>query len=433
MSETTRSEPTAEESVIGSMLLDPGCAGEVLAQLRGADFRAGRLRSIFETIRALYNERQPIDPVVIAGRLGDDSWEAITTCMELTPTAVNVRHYCRIVRERAELDRLHRMAERLQEITDLGEARQLVAQAQADASDRPGITSATLTEMMAGFFRRLAGPKPEYLAWGLGMLDDMLQTGPGKYVILGARPSTGKTALALQLALNIARKKRVGFFSLETLPEVLADRIAAAKTSLTLPTIKKHDLTKSDLQVVGSQLGQHPDLRGDLEVVSASALTVDEIRTITLAKRFEVVFIDYVQLIQSPGRGERAEQMQRVSMDLRAMAQLTGVVIVALAQLRRPDTQQKQKTATMADLKESGQFEQDADSILLMYHQDPQNRLSDRIIKIEKNKEGYAGFAARYRFDGKKQTFSPVDRDGEPLRAKFEEIEDDGQEELPFL
>lgn len=430
--EPRRAEATAEESVIGSMLLDPRCVGDVLSRLRASDFRAGRLRSIFEVIRSLYNEQTPIDHVVVVGRLGDEYWEAVTTCMELTPTAVNVEHYCQIVRDRAELDRLKRMAERLQDVTDLQEARQLVAQAQAAAADRPGVTTMTLAEMMAGFFKRLAGPKPEYLPWGLGMLDDMLQTGPGKYVIIGARPSTGKTALALQLALNIAKKKRVGFFSLETIPEVLADRIGAAKTSLTLPTIKKHTVTPSDLQVVGDQIGMHPDLRGDFEVVSAASLTVDEIRTITLARRFEVVFIDYVQLIQSTARGERTEQMQRVSMELRAMAQLTGVVIVALAQLRRPDTQQKQKTATMADLKESGQFEQDADSILLMYHQDPQNRTSDRMIKIEKNKEGYAGFVARYRFDGKKQTFSPVDKDGEPLRAEFQEIEDDGQEELPF-
>lgn len=433
MSEEQRVTPTAEEAVIGSILLQPELAGEILSLLSPKDFRPGRHRSIYETIRDLYNEQKPIDHIVIADRLGEEYWEAILTCMELTPTAVNYRHYVGIVRDNAELGRLHAMAEALIATRDLSEARELVARAQASGAEKPGVASMSLMQMMTDFYKRLAGPKPEYIHWGLGMLDDMLQTGKGKYIILGARPSTGKTALALQLGINIAQKNHVGFFSLETIPEIAADRIAAAQLeSMDMPRIKRHNITQADLVVAANQIGSCEALTGDFEFISASALTVSDIRTITLAKRFDVIIIDYVQLIQSDIRADRTEQMQRVSMDLRAMAQLTGVVIVALAQLRRPDTQAKQKTATMADLKETGQFEQDADTVLLMYHTDPDNRRSDRWIKIEKNKEGYAGFVSRYRFDGEKQTFTPVDKDGKPFEkpGKFTEI--DGQEELPL-
>lgn len=436
MTEEKRLNPTAEESVIGCLLLRPEIAGDALVQLDASDFRPGRYRSIFEAIRALYNEQKPIDPVLIADRLGEDFWEAINTCMELTPTAVNWQQYIAILREKSELSRLHDMARRVLDARDIGDARRLVDEAQAAAMYKPGVVSVSLMEMMADFYKRIAGPKPEYVRWGLGMLDDMLQTGKGKYILIGARPSTGKTALALQLGINIAQTQRVGFFSLETVPEIAADRIASARlSSMDLPRIKRHSFDQSDLVVASTQIGKAEELRGDFEFISASSLTVAEIRTITLAKRFDVIFIDYVQLIQPVNlRADRAEQMQRVSMELRAMAQLTGVVVVGLAQLRRPDNQKAQKAATMADLKESGQFEQDADSILLMYHVDPDNRRSDRWIKIDKNKEGPAGFASRFRFDGAKQTFIPVDRDGKAYKADegFREADEQMEmEEIP--
>ena len=257
----------------------------------------------------------------------------------------------------------------------------------------------------------------------------MLHTGPGAYVIIAARPSTGKTALALQLGLSICQSRRVGFYSLETVPEVAADRIAAARLGLSLARIKDRSFTMADMQATASRMAGDQALRGSFDFITAGSMTVADIRAMALAKRHEVVMIDYVQLIRPTVRGDRTEQMQQVSMELRAMAQTTGVVVVALAQLRRPDTQGKAKAPTMADLKESGQFEQDADSILLMYLEDAGSRQSDRFIKIEKNKEGYAGFRGRYRFDGSRQTFTAVDADGKPIQAKLEEA--DEQMELP--
>ena len=287
--------------------------------------------------------------------------------------------------------------------------------------------------LMADFMRRMGQPAPDYVRWGLGLLDSMLHTGPGSFVIIAARPSTGKTALGLQLGLHIARRKRVGFYSLETVPDVAADRIAAATLGITLPEIKNRKADPSTLQALAAQMARSEALQGSFDFISASSMTAADIRTTALARRHEVIFIDYVQLIRPTVKGERTAQMQQVSMDLRAMAQMTGLIVVALAQLRRPDTQQKQKAATMADLKESGQFEQDADTVLVMYHDNPGDRGSDRWIKIEKNKEGYAGFRGRFRFDGKKQTFTPVDKDGRPAEEKprFEELGDE-QEELPF-
>lgn len=424
----------AEVAIVGSLLIDDRCVGDVLTQVREEDFRNPRMRAMFAAARDLYLERKPIDAVTVVERAGGGVLrQDARTCMDLTPTAANVLNYCAILREQSSLARIHDAAAALQETRTVDEARDLLASTQADLTDRPGVTVVSLAELMAGFMRRMGQPKPDYVRWGLGILDSMLHTGAGSYVIIAARPSTGKTALGLQLGLNIAQHKRVGFYSLETVPEVAADRIAAANLEITLPEIKDRKVDPSTMQVLASQLAGSDLLRGSFDFISASAMTVADIRAMALAKRHEVVVIDYVQLIRPTIRGERTAQMQQVSMELRAMAQMTGVIVVALAQLRRPDTQQKQKAATMADLKESGQFEQDADTILVMYHDDPNNRNSDRWLKVEKNKEGYAGFRSRFRFDGKKQTFAPVDKDGRPMedKSRFEEL-DDGQEEIPF-
>ena len=433
----TKDAMLAEQSVVGAILIDPAVLGDVLTQVKPEDFSSAPLRQLMTAARELYLAQKPVDVVTVSDAAGGGELQRIAIeCMEATPTARNVMTYCGIVREQAALGRIRRAGRELMETANADEARDVLARAQGELTDRPGVRTVSLTAMMADFLARMAQPKPDYVRWGLGLLDDMLHTGPGSYTIVAARPSTGKTALALQLALSIAQKKRVGFYSLETTPEILADRIAAANLDVTLPQIKERTRSDlADLTALASQMAKAEALEGDLEIVSAASMTVADIRAMALARRHEVVIIDYVQLVRPTIRGERAAQMQQVSMDLRAMAQLTGVVVVALAQLRRPDSKQKEQAATMNDLKESGQFEQDADAVLLMYHDAPDNRASDRWIKIEKNKEGYVGFRARFAFDGRKQRFTAVDKDGKPLAkddGKFKDLEDDGQEVLPF-
>ena len=435
MTETREPDPLAEQSIIGAILIDARCLGDVLTQVKPEDFSSAPLRELMLAARELYLANRPVDIVTVSDAAGGGDLRRVALeCMETTPTAANVLTYCGIVKERAALARVRRAGRELMDLTDPDEARDVLARVQGELSDRPGVRTVSLAAAMADWLRRMGEPKPDYVRWGLGILDAMLHTGPGSYTIVAARPSTGKTALALQLALSIAQTKRVGFYSLETTPEILADRIAASTLDVTLPQIKERTRSgPGDLAAFVGQMASAEALLGDLELISASSMSVADIRANALAKRHEVVIIDYVQLVRPTVRGERAAQMQQVSMDLRAMAQMTGVVIIALAQLRRPDSKQKEQAATMNDLKESGQFEQDADAVLLMYHDAPDNRASDRWIKIEKNKEGYVGFRARFAFDGKKQRFTAVRGDGSAVTDdKFKDLEDDGQEVLPF-
>lgn len=422
----------AEQAVVGSMLIDARCVGDVLASVREEDFVTPRYKRLFTAARDLFARNVPLDAVTILNEAGPELKDTVYQCMDHTPTAANVLHYCSILRETAALLRVRQMAQKLEEAEDLSRARDLIADAENVLTDRPGVTVTSLSAMMASFMARMGQPKPNYIHWGLGMLDDALHIDKGSYVLLGARPSTGKTALALQLGLNIAKDKRVGFFSLETSEEIAGDRIAAANLDITLPSIKERKVDPSTLQALAYQLAHRNQFTRNFDFIRASSMTVAEIRSLALAKKFDVIIIDYVQLIRPATRGDRTEQMQAVSMELRALAQLTGIVVVALAQLRRPETQGKAKAPTMADLKESGQFEQDADAVLLMYHEDSDNRRSDRWIKIEKNKEGYAGLRARFRFDGEHQRFNLVEADGRPIKPKFKELDNYEHGEIPF-
>ncbi len=433
---------TAEQAIIGSMLIEERCVGDVVTTITADDFMGASYRRLFEAARDLYNEGTPVDVVTIIDRAGSGLRDLALACMDLTPTATRVLHYCEILHQQATLQRLQTAALAVASAETLEEATDLMVQAAGIISGRPGVKVYSVTEIMADFFHRVSQPAPPYLKWGLGMLDANLHTAAGHYVILGARPSTGKTALGLQAGLNIATDKRVGFISLETGHETAGDRIAANNLPITLPDIKRRNLDLNDMTAIAGGKEISTLCGRYFDFVEASSMTVQEIKSLALARQYDVVIIDYVQLIKPTMRGDRQEQMQDVSIQLRAMTQLTGITVIALAQLRRPDTRPARvdgksapPAATMADLKETGQFEQDADTVLLMYLVDPEKRAGDRYIKIEKNKDGHAGLRGRFRFDGKKQLFTPVKSDGSSLDGSpaFTELDEhDPQYQIPF-
>ena len=428
----------AQAAIVGSILIDASCLGDVLTRIHAEDFTLPRYRAIFEAARDLFNAGAPVDPVLIMDKAGGEAIkETLFACMDATPTAANVLHYCEVLRDQAGLYRLRQAAEKLAEAESLDDAREILDRAQVELSERSAVRSYTMTEIVADFLQRMSQPKPDYLHWGLGMIDGELHVDRSRFIIIGARPSTGKTALALQLCTTLAKDKRVGFYSLETSKALIGDRFGAANLGVTLPRIQARNFTHADMQALTYYLRPEtgmPQLLENFEFIPAEGMTVAEIRTHALAKRFDVIFIDYVQLLRPTVRGERRDQMQDVSMALKSLSVSTNLVVVALAQLRRPENESRMKIPTLADLKESGQFEQDADAVLLMGLVEPTNDLSDRLLILAKNKEGRRGVAARFAFDGEHQRFTYVTKDGDkiPEAGKFEDLEDDGQMELPF-
>lgn len=229
----------------------------------------------------------------------------------------------------------------------------------------------------------------------------------GDLVVLGGRPSAGKTALSLQMAWEQARNRKVGFFSLETNPEELFDRLNAMAAGVSSTRIRQRTLKDEERKKILDARGAFQERR--LEVVNAAGMSVSAIRGVTVARGYQIVYVDYLQII-SPERGtkpsDRFGAVSQISMDLHRMAVSLGILVVALSQLSRPERAARNKAPDLFSLRESGQIEQDADAVMLLYKADEDDPVSQRRLKVAKNKKGFSGGVLELAFDGSTQVFA---------------------------
>ena len=398
----------AQYSVIGSLLRDPDeCAGEIFQTATPAMFGDKTLRHVFEAAREIWSSGVPVDPVTLGAKAGKEYSQTIVDCVNLTPTAVNAGAYLKILREQAQLNAMQVEALSISTadtVEDATESYEKIGKLLAETED---IEDYSLTEMIGMYLDRMNDPTPpDYLHFGMDRLDSALAVTPGMFLIIGADSSTGKTALALQFAVHIARNgKRVGFFSLETPQEPLQNRIMAEHqlAGIPVPSSQQKKLSDEDFARAAQVgiLSENIPLR-----VIRKANTLEKIRARTLQRRFDVIFIDYVQLIDAQGK-ERFDVVTKISMGLHRMAQELGVVIVGLSQVTPPEKGKKVKI-TVDDLRESRQLKQDADIVLLMTRStDKDDPPEARILEVAKNKDGRRP-KLRLNFDPQHMTFTPL-------------------------
>ena len=447
----TEDKLSAQVAVLGSLLIEPKLVGEGLEQLRPEDFTTPKCRMVFEAIRSLYTEGRPTDPVTVRDKLGgrpEDAWSRyLLECMELTPTASNVWEYAALLREQARMAKVTELGGLIQAARDLDMARGYIDQLNQLLVERRGVERMDMTQALLAFTERHSGAPVEYMTWGLPKVDGGTYVEMGDMVVLGGYPSAGKTALAVAMAYHQAKDRRVGFYSLETNQYKLADRLLANLAGIEMPTIKRNQITEEQWQRVADRSDRIRARK--LELIQASGMTAQDIRADALARRYEVVYIDYLQLIEPESRKvNRTEQVSAISRSLQKFAHGTGRLVVALSQLSRQEKASEDKLVepTMSDLRESGQIEQDADAILLLYLEEPARREeSRRILKIAKNKEGTRGRIYLV-FDGEFQRFresaldEPVRKESKPRSRKgnrstgeqmtWEEL--DNSEPIPF-
>ncbi len=402
----------AQANVLGSMLIDQNVVGPMLHQLTPEDFTDGRYRKIFQAIKKLQGQGKDLDPLLVNDALGGNYRDILAQLIEITPTSANAEEYAAICRRTALQIRWAELGERLAEAPSLEDAQAVVDQINALRVEKPGARITGLRQCYEEFLDRHAeGKKPAYLTWGISALDDLVYVEPGDFIVLGGYPSAGKTALALQMAYHIAKSKRVGYFYYENNDKKLFDRLVALKAKISFSKIKRYDLGEKDFdQIVGVQNAM---IAPELEFVDASGMTAADVRSLSLSRHYGVAVVDYLQKI--PGSRERRglsdfERVTEVSGALQELGRQTGVTVLALSQLSRPD-KAKGKAAFpgMHSFRQSGQIEQDADVALLLFREnedDPGNQV--RTLKIGKNKEGEAGLALSMHFDGDTQTFSRV-------------------------
>ena len=385
--------------LLGALLIKPDLAPYALPDLEIEHFPPD-LQPVFAALSGLWNATENLDAVGACARYPEQK-AAILDCAQaceaecIRITRESVESWTQLIREQAALTQFQSLAMQAgSALTTFADLPELYSQmGEALTLDREAQDFKPIGELVDSYIRKL-DEKPRYIPSGIQVLDKYLKLSPGSLFIIGGRPSAGKTALSLQMACEQARRGfRVCYFSLETDPDTLAARIIANRLAVPLADVKNKSVPQSDLDFLA-------DLRKlPLYIRSASGKGVGWVKAQAQRMKAQVVFIDYLQLLSDGKAKDRYQQITGISIALHELAQTTRILVVALAQLNRNAAH---SAPSAADLKESGQLEQDADAILLLSADKEEYQAI-----LAKNKEGRVG-EVPLAFDKARQRFLAV-------------------------
>lgn len=385
--------------LLGAILIKPDLAPYSLPDLEIEHFPVD-LQPVFAALSGLWNAKGQLDAVEACARYPEQR-TAIMECVEecegeyIAITRDRIEEWTQLVREQAALTQFQSLALQAgSSLTTFADLPGLYSQmGEALTLDREEQDFKPIGELVDNYIRRL-DEKTKYILTGIPVIDRYLNLSPGNLFIIGGRPSAGKTALSLQMACEMARKGyKVCYFSLETDPNTLTARIIANRLAVPLADVKNKSVPQSDLDGL-AELHKLP-----LFIRSASGKGVGWVKAQAQRMKAQVVFIDYLQLLADGKAKDRYQAITGISIALHELAQTTGILVVALAQLNRNAAHAAPSTA---DLKESGQLEQDADAVLLLSNDD-----SQYFAILAKNKEGRTG-KIPIAFDKKRQRFLEI-------------------------
>lgn len=435
-----------EQSVLGALLIEPSLTGRAAVALREEDFQSAPARLVWQTIRRLWVAGAAIDPVIVKDNLTgfDGATQYIVDLMDAVPTAANLDYYIAATKRAAAMAALRDIGRQLTEAGTLDEQIALVSKANGYAAKRQSRARMDAAEMFRTFADDHAAAKaPDYIRWPFEKLNDRTYTEPGDLVIIAGRPSDGKTAFSLVAAWHQSRSARVGYYSLETGNKKVRDRSMAAQAGIDLGRIKHNAITDDEWARYAAASGLVDSCQ--ISVIQAAGMSVDDIFADALANRYQIIYIDYLQLLRpgNPREINRTNIVTDISLRLHQCAQQTGILTVALSQLNRASAQDgKIRRPQLTDLRESGQIEQDADTIIFIWREQQSDTNAPRNIFVAKNKEGTIGEFTLL-MDGAHQQFRdappPMPAPRRPNKstpvigreAEFEEVTGE-DEKMPF-
>ncbi len=409
----------AEQAVLGGILL---AGGDALDRIEGIlsdeDFYRQEHRQIFSAIRSLGNTGNPIDVLTVAEAVdGAGSLERIGGLPYLgelaqnTPSAANIASYANTVKARALQRRLLALAGEVQaqcmepgadvaEIIGRTDAA-MVQLLDSGSGDEPTILSDCLADAIADIDDRATGHRRSGLQTGIADLDAL--TGglePGQLVIVAARPSVGKTALGLNIANHVVQAgESAAFFSLEMTKRELAQRLLSIRAGVSVPEMRSGQLDNEQWARISACQAKADGQR--LSMVDRSAIGVSYIRAaarkIKRKHGLSLVVVDYIGLMRGEGQTHqnRTQEVGSISRGLKVLAKELRVPIIALAQLNRATEARQDKRPQLADLRDSGEIEQDADIVAMLHREELHNPapewsgLAELIVR--KNRNGALG------------------------------------------
>ncbi|HEV8601289.1 MAG TPA: replicative DNA helicase [Patescibacteria group bacterium] len=427
----------AEQSVLGSLLLDRDAVIKIADTLSSDDFYDDRHRIIYLAIIKLYDERSSIDILTVSNKLDEGSSlekiggiSYLTTLVNAVPSAAHIVHYANIVRRKGTLRRLISQATEIvslgyQEDTDLETLLDQAEQKLFSVSQKYLKQNfVSINEILHETFDRLdelhrEKGKLRGLATGFTDMDNRLGgLQKSDLIILAARPSMGKTSLALDVIRHaaIAQKRAVGIFSLEMSKDQLVDRLLAAEAEVDLWKMRTGRLNDvgpdNDFERIGHALGRLSE--APIYIDDSGSLNIMELRTkarrLQAEHNLELIVVDYLQLMEGRSQENRVQEVSEISRSLKALARELNVPVLALSQLSRAVEQRGgDKKPQLSDLRESGSIEQDADVVMFIYRDEMYTGKDSRKphiaeILIRKHRNGPTGEIELF-FDAEKTSF----------------------------
>ena len=371
----------------GLTLCKRDVATEVMVEVDDSDFETKELQEAFNAIKGYWELRGYVDVVDlrethknVADLIVECSKACEAECVVLSRERMG--EWAKRIKENAALRRFQSLAvesaSTLTTYEDLSEIYQQMGEAMSLKAEEEDAW--TYEDVLNDYVLHM-DEKPVYIKTGLERLDEALHISPGDFIIIGGRPSAGKTALSLQIAASMAKQDyTVYYFSLETSKRKLGARLMANQIYCPLDTVKNKAVSLNEID------GQAKNMKMPLYIRSAAGKNVAWMKAQAIRKKAQVIFVDYLQLIHETGAKDRYAAITAISIALHELAQTTGIVVVALAQLNR-NPSKPGATPTNSDLRESGQIEQDADAIILLSGDNPDKYL----FRLSKNKEGEIG------------------------------------------
>ena len=387
----------AEQSVIGSMLMDREAIISASEIVTGADFYQHQYGVMFESMVELFNEGKPVDLVTLQNRLKEkdvppevSSLEFVRDIVTTVPTSANVKTYANIVREKAVLRRLIKVNEEIEGLCYAGKDKLEYILSHTEKAVFDLLQSKGSGEFVP--IRQVALNVLEKIETAsknqgtTGFIDlDYRTSGfqPSDFILIAARPSMGKTAFVLNVVDHVAVKKGLPcmVFSLEMSKEQLVNRMLSMESNVDSQKLRTGTLTDADWDAVVEGIG----------VIGNSKLIIDDTpgisimdlrskcRKMKLEYGLSVVIIDYLQLMSGSGKGgeNRQQEISQISRSLKALARELNAPVIALSQLSRACETRPDHRPMLSDLRESGAIEQDADVVMFLYRDDYYNKDTD--------------------------------------------------------
>ena len=409
----------AEQSVIGSMLMDSHAIETATEILTGEDFYAKQNGILFEAMKELNAERKPVDVVTLHAKLAEkqapeemQSPEFIRSILDAVPTSANVKYYAQIVYEKATLRRLIRISEDitkdcydasdpLEDILENTEKNVFNLIQSRNTREYEPISEIVINALKK--IQKASETKGHVTGLSTGFADLDFKTAglqPSDFILIAARPSMGKTAFSLSILDHVVLKRgqSAAIFSLEMSKEQLVNRLFAMEAKIDAQNIRSGNLDDTDwesLAEASEVIGGSKLIIDDTPGISATELR-SKCRKYKMEQDIQLVIVDYIQLMSSGGRSDnRQQEISDISRSLKSLARELNVPVIALSQLNRAVESRTDHRPMLADIRESGAIEQDADVIMFLYRDDYYNPETEKKnvaeVIIAKQRNGPTG------------------------------------------